>query len=87
MFIYNQFFMNAKALGLTFGLFVGVCHFGWMIISLLTGYAKDIIIQFGSLHPGFSYTYGGALWMGILHFIMGFIVAYLFALVYNKLSK
>lgn len=81
--------MNLKpiALGLTAGIFCGVFCIIFMLVSIWTGYAKDMLLQFGPLHPWFSYSYWGALWMGVLHFIVVGVIAYLFALVYNKLAQ
>ena len=79
--------LNEKALALTAGIFAGVVWLLVMIISLASGYAKDVILKVGALHPGFSYTYGGAIWMGILHFIGAAIFAYIFAWLYNKLAE
>jgi len=78
--------LNEKALALTAGMVAGVIALIMIIISIATGWAKDIIMLAGPAHPGFSYTYGGAVWMGILHFIVVAVIAYIFAWVYNKLA-
>ncbi len=76
-----------KALGLTLGLFWGVGALVFMSLSLMTGYGSNLLMQFGPLHPGYSYTYGGAIWMAVLHFIVGYVVGNIFALVYNRFGK
>ena len=76
-----------KALGLTLGAFWGVWALAFLVLSLMTGYGSSVLMLVGPLHPGFSYTYGGAIWMGVLHFIVGYIVGHVFALVYNRFSK
>lgn len=78
--------LNAKALGLTTGVFAGIIWLVLLSLSVGTGYAKDMIMLMGSVHPGFAYSYAGAVWLGILHLITGFILGYLFAWMYNKLS-
>ncbi len=79
--------LNEKALALAAGIFAGVIALIVIAISVATGWAKDIITLTGPAHPGFSYTYGGAVWMGILHFIVVTILAYVFAWLYNKLAE
>lgn len=79
--------LNARSLGLTAGIFAGAGWFLVMVFSLATRYADDLLMKIGGYHPGFSYNLGGAVWMGILHFIALYIVGYLFATVYNKLTK
>lgn len=77
--------LSPKGLGLTAGIFCGIFHLGFIAISVATGFAKDLIMLVGSMHPWFSYTYLGAIWMGVFHFVVVGLVAALFAWVYNKL--
>lgn len=79
--------LKSKALGLTLGIFLAVCAGGMMVISLLTGWGKEMLETFGPYHPWFQYTWLGALWMAVLHFVVGFVDGWLFAWVYNKLAK
>ena len=79
--------LKAKAFGFATGIFAGVWWFVFMLISLSVGYGKDLIMMMGTLHPGFSYSYGGALWMGILHLIIGYILGYVFGWLYNQFAK
>lgn len=79
--------LNKKALGLTMGIFIGLSWLIAMLVSLATGYMKEIIIIIGSLHPFFSYSLLGAAWMAVFHLIVGFMGGWIFAWVYNKLSK
>lgn len=79
--------LNSKALGLTIGTLAG----GWwlvvMTLSLTTGVLDQTLQVVGGLHPGFSYTWNGALWMAVMHLAGGFVGGWLFAEVYNRYSK
>ncbi|MDO8617417.1 MAG: hypothetical protein Q7N87_00775 [Candidatus Uhrbacteria bacterium] len=79
--------LKEKALGLTVGIFCGVWWLVLMMYSLSSGYGKELIMLVGPMHPGFSYSAGGAIWMAILHFIVGYILGHLFAWVYNRFAK
>jgi len=79
--------LNPKALGLTAGILLGVMAFAVVSVSVLTGYLREVVIIVGSMHPWFSYTYIGALWMGALHFLCGSIAGWVFAKIYNKLAE
>ncbi|MBM3204540.1 hypothetical protein FJZ48_00985 [Candidatus Uhrbacteria bacterium] len=79
--------LDAKALGLTSGIF---CGGGWVLLMLLSLWmegAKSWTMLMGPMHPGFSYGVGGAIWMAVLHFIIGGVLGWLFAMVYNTLAK
>ena len=76
-----------KAFGISLGLLWGVWALVFMVLSLTTGYGSNVLMLVGPLHPGFAYSYLGALWMGILHFIIGYIIGHVFALVYNRFGK
>lgn len=79
--------LNPKAFGLTVGIFSGVWWLALMMYSLSSGYGKDFVMLMGPMHPGFSYSAGGALWMAVLHFILGYILGHVFAWLYNKFAK
>jgi ABC-type spermidine/putrescine transport system permease subunit I len=76
--------LKAKAFALASGVFGGVLAFLFMTVSLMTGYAEDLIMKWGPLHPGFSYSYFGAVWMGILYFVVCYVGGYIFAWFYNR---
>lgn len=78
--------LNSKALGLTFGLLSGS---GWLLVmalSLTTGVLDQTVQAVGGLHPGFSYTWGGAFWIAVMHLVGGSVIGWAVATVYNKLA-
>lgn len=79
--------LNPKAFALTLGIFAGSFWLLAMGLSLATGIGAQTITALGNLHPGFSYSWGGLLWMVILHFIGGTVLGWLFARLYNALAK
>ena len=79
--------LKPKALGLTIGLLSGAWWLVMMAISLTTGFGARTLSTFGSYHPWFSYSWGGALWMAVLHLIVGFVSGWIFASLYNKLAE
>lgn len=79
--------LNPKALGFTVAIF---CSAFWLIlmsVTLLTGYAKTLVVAVGALHPFFSFSWIGLIFMVVEHFIGGFIIGWLFAWLYNKFVK
>ena len=79
--------LNAKALGLTVGLFGGIFWLAAMAISLSTGFGKETLTTWGSWHPYFTYSWAGMIVIVVEHFIAGFISGGIFAWLYNKLSS
>lgn len=80
--------LKPKALGLTLGTFWGVGAAVMMLVALTTGFGKAFISEVvGPLHPGFTFTYLGVLWMTVMHFIVGVVVGSLFAWLYNQFAK
>lgn len=79
--------LKPLAFGVTLGLFVGILCGIFMAVSVATGYGKEMFDMFGPMHPMYSFTYVGALWIAVLHFIALFVVGSLFATVYNRLAK
>jgi len=79
--------LSKKAFGVSLGFTCGATAFILMLASLWTGFAKDLLMLFGPLHPGFSYSYTGAIWMAVAHFVMGYIFGWVMAWVYNRVSK
>ena len=78
--------LNPKALGLTLGLLAGGAWLVLMVVSLTTGVLDQTVQTIGGLHPGFSYTWGGAVWLVGMHLAGGFVGGWVVATVYNKLS-
>ncbi len=78
--------LNPKALGLTLGLLSGGAWLALMAVSLTTGFLHRTIQAVGGLHPAFSYTWGGTVWMAVMHLVGGFVGGWVVATVYNKLS-
>ncbi len=79
--------LNPKALGLTLGLLAGL---GWLVVmgvSLMTGFLHRTVMAVGGLHPGFTYSWGGLVWIVVMHLVGGFVGGYVFGWVYNKLNK
>lgn len=79
--------LSKKAFGISLGFTCGAAVFVFMLVSLWTSYAQDLLMLVGPLHPGFSYSYTGAIWMAVLHFIMGYIFGWIIAWVYNRVAK
>lgn len=79
--------LNSRALGLTLGLLSGGAWLLVMALSLTTGVLDQTIRSVGRLHPGFSYTLGGAFWMAAMHLVGGFVIGWAVATIYNKLAS
>jgi hypothetical protein len=79
--------LKPNAFGVTLGLFGAVLCGGFMLASILTGYGKEMLDLFGPMHPWYSLSLIGALWMAVFHFIVLYILGGLFAAIYNKLAK
>lgn len=78
--------LNLKAFSLTVGLFAGAAWLVALVVSIFNTDIRTLVMLIGGLHPWFSYSLLGGLWIVVLHFICGFIIGWLFAWVYNKLS-
>lgn len=76
--------LNPKALGLTLGVLSGLFWLVAIPVSLWTGLLDQTLQGWGALHPRFSYTYGGAVWMAVMHLVGGFVWGYVIAWTYNK---
>lgn len=79
--------LDPKGLGLTVGVLAGAWWLLAMGVSLLTGFGMRTLSTFGSWHPWFSYSWGGLVWMVVLHFVCGYVAGWVFAWVYNKFAK
>ncbi len=79
--------LSPLVFGLTAGLVAGI---GWLVVmvfSLLTGVLDQTVQAWCSIHPRCAYTYGGALWMLIMHLVVGGVIGFIFAWLYNLLHK
>ncbi len=79
--------LNAKNLGLAAAIVWSLTIFGTILISSATGYAKEFLNAYGSLHPFYTITVAGA-FIGLVYaFICGFVGLYAFAWLYNRLGR
>ena len=78
--------LDPKALGLTCGVLAGLGWLVLMIVSLQTGFLDQTLQGWCGLHPRCAYTYGGAVWMAVMHLVAGLVGGYVFGWVYNKFS-
>lgn len=79
--------LNAKAFGLTLGIFIGGLWLLLMGLALTTGFLSQTVMTLGNLHPYFSYSWMGLVQITVMHFISGTLLGWLFAKLYNHLSK
>ncbi len=79
--------INAKALGLTGGIFWGACLFIWTLVSVSTGYSGEILRLLATVYVGYSVTAVGSLIGLVYGFVDGFIGLFIFAWLYNWMSK
>jgi hypothetical protein len=78
--------LDPKVAGLTLGVFWGVVLFLWTLVSIFTGYAKDVLALLTTVYPGYTLTYLGSVVGLIYGLIDGFIVGFLVVWIYNKFS-
>ncbi len=67
-------------------IFNGVLVFLFLACSLLTGVAHDLAARYVALHL-VTYSWLGAILMLVEYALIGFILGWLFAFVYNKFVK
>lgn len=78
--------LNPKALGLAVGVFWGLSMLLTTLLSLYTGYGREMLDVMVSLYPGYGITPVGA-FLGLVYgFIDGFIMGFILAWLYNKLE-
>jgi len=75
--------LNLKALSLSSGIVWAGAVFLTTLLSVPTGYAKDVLNLVGSIYPGYSISWIGSLIGLIYAFVDGFICALIFGLIYN----
>jgi len=79
--------LNKKALGLAAGVFSGTGWFLAMTFSLLTGVGEITVTTLASFHPFFTYSWTGMLIIVVEHLIVGFLLGWAFAWLYNRFVK
>jgi len=78
--------LDKIALAWAVAIFDGVAVFLMMAFSLLTGRVSFVLSRVASLHWT-SYSWTGALVMAIEHIVVGFILGWVFAWLYNLFVK
>jgi len=78
--------LNKLAFGYATAIFSGALTFLVMAYSLLTGVAKDFISRCAAVH-WVSYSWSGAVLMTVEYLIVGFVLGWLFAWLYNQFVK
>ena len=76
--------LKPKALGLAVAVLGGAFWLVAMVLSLLSGLGELTLTAVGSLHPFFTYSWGGMVIIVIEHLVVGFIGGWIFAWIYNK---
>ena len=79
--------LNPKALGMALGALQGLVWFALMTLSLLSGIGIRTLTTIGSFHPFFSYSWGGMIVAVIEHLIIGYVLGWLLAKLYNNFLK
>jgi len=80
--------LNAKAWGATIATLAGLCWLVGMSMALLMGgWFEKVVKWMGQMHPWFSYSWLGMIWMIVLHVVVGFIFGWIFASVYNMYAR
>lgn len=72
-------------LGVAGGILWGLCMFLTTIISIYTGYAKQLLILMSDIYPGYTISGWGSLLGLVYGFLDLFIGLFLLAWIYNKL--
>ncbi len=78
--------LNQKAFAWALAIFSSIGVFLIMSFSLLSGRASNIVARAAALHFA-SYSWNGAILLAVEYFILGVIIGWLFAWVYNKFVK
>lgn len=78
--------LNPRIAGLTLGVLWGVVFFLWTLISLYTGYSKEVLGILAGVYPGYAVGYTGSVLGAIYGFVEGFIAGFLVVGLYNKFS-
>jgi hypothetical protein len=79
--------IRPKIGGLALGFFWGTTLFLWTLISVMTGYSKEILTLIASVYPGYTLSLMGSL-IGLAYgFLDGFISGFILAWIYGKLAE
>ena len=79
--------LDAKALGLSMGIFCAASMTLLTILSLATGLGRGYLASVMSIYPGYTISLAGIVVGAIYSVIYGFITGYAVAYIYNKLAK
>jgi len=77
--------LNAKKFGIAGAIVWSVCVFLCTLLSIYTGYAKELLELVASIYPGYTISLAGAFVGLVWAFVDAFIALYIFAWLYNKL--
>lgn len=84
--------LNKNQLGLSVGVFVALLHVAWAIL-VAVGFAKGFLdwllpLHFvGAMFSIITFTFMNAILLIILAFVGGYIIGWLFAAIWNWVSK
>lgn len=78
--------VDPKIAGLSLGVFWGGVLFLWTLVSIFTGYSRDILTLLASVYPGYTLTYVGSIVGLIYGFVDGFIAGFILVWIYQKFS-
>lgn len=78
--------LNPRIAGLTLGVLWGAVFFLWTLVSLYTGYSKEVLGIVAGVYPGYAVSYTGSILGAIYGFVDGFIAGFLVVWLYNKFS-
>ncbi len=79
--------LDAKRFGLAGGILYGAAIFGTTLLALAANYGKEMLTLWSTWHPGYTITYTGSIVGLVWGFTCGFVGAYAFAWLYNKLER
>lgn len=79
--------INAVALSLALGLIYGILMLKIGLLSMLTGWGKDIFKLYSSFFPGYRPTVSGSIIGAIWGALWGLAFGFAIAVVYNAIAK
>lgn len=75
--------LKPLAFGLACGLVHGAAAFGVMVFSLFTNVLDQTVQAWCDMLPACTYDFVGAVWMGLMALVVGFVGGLVFVWVYN----
>lgn len=78
---------QVRAVALSAAIVSGSLSFVLNVLSVFTGFARELFSLIAPFHPGYTHTLSGALVSAFWMFVYGYIVGAVFALIYNSLTK